>query len=268
MYYVDASDGAKLAVEDININSNKVVVMVHGWPLCKEMYEYQKNILINKGFRIISFDLRGFGKSQVSSSGYDYNQLATDLKSIIDSLNVENVYLIGFSMGGAICIHYMSLFDNYKVEKLVLIGAAAPSFVKNENNPYGNPIEKVNSLINQAYNDRPQMVKDFGSNVFALNHSNSFKNWFNDLALSASGVGTIKTAISLRDENIFKDLSKIKVPTAIMHGRLDKVCPYGLALIMNNQIPNSKLYTFEYSGHGLFYDELRKFNHDLLEFLK
>lgn len=267
MYYVLASDGTKLSVEDINPNSKKVIVMVHGWPLSKEMFEYQKNILVDKGFRIVSFDLRGFGSSQVSGNGYDYDRLATDVKNIIDSLNVDKVYLMGFSMGGAICVHYMGMFDNYKVDKLILLGAASPSFVKNDNNPYGNSKKKMDDLILKTYNDRPKMVKDFGDDVFALNHSEEFKKWFRDLGFKASGIGTIKTAISLRDEDVFNDLKKIKVETAIMHGKWDKICPYGLALIMNKEIPNNKLYTFEYSGHGLFYDELKKFNEELLKFL-
>lgn len=268
MYEVLSSDGTKLAVEDLNPTAQETIVMVHGWPLSKEMYEYQKDRLVDLGYRIVSFDLRGFGDSQTTANGYDYDQLATDLYYVIESLNVTQVTLIGFSMGGAISVHYMAMYNNYKVKKLILLGAAAPSFTKTPNNPYGSSLNEVNMLIMQAYTDRPKMVEDFGSNVFALNHSDALKNWLNSLGYKASGIGTAKTAISLRDEDVFDDLAKIQVPTAIMHGKLDKICPYGFALIMREQIPNAKLYTFQYSGHGIFYDELELFNHNLIQILE
>ena len=259
MNYVTTSDGLKLAVEDINSNAKKIIVMVHGWPLSKEMYEYQKNILVDLDYRVVSFDLRGFGDSEVSGFGYDYDQLATDLYDVIESLNANEINLMGFSMGGAICVHYMAMYNNYKIKKLILLGAAAPSFDKKED---------TNQLIMSLYQDRPKTVSDFGSRVFSLSHSKAFQKWFKALSFKASGIGTIKTAISLRDENVFGDLNKITVPTAIFHGRLDQICPFGFALIMKEQIPNSVLVPFEYSGHGLFYDELTKFNQTMINFLE
>lgn len=128
MFYLKSSDNTNLAVEDINPHCQKTVVLVHGWPICQDMYEYQKNVLNDRRCRIISYDIRGLGKSQVTGSGYDYDQLATDLHCILNTLNVYNVTLVGFSMGGAICVRYMSKYNNERVNKLVLIGAAAPSF--------------------------------------------------------------------------------------------------------------------------------------------
>lgn len=267
MYYVTASDGTKIAVEDCGRTSKKTIVMVHGWPISKEMYEYQKDVLVDRGYRIVSFDIRGFGDSETSAGGYQYNQLATDLKNVIDSLDTQ-VFLVGFSMGGAICVHYMAMFDNHKVSKLILLGAAAPSFTKTRNNPYGTSRESVDALIMEGYHNRPQLVEDFGGKVFALHHGEPFQKWFRNLCFKASGIGTIKTAVSLRDEDVYSDLSKIKVPTLIMHGKLDQICPYGFATIMEKEIPGAKLDPFEYSGHGLFFDELGKCNHDMIVFLE
>lgn len=268
MYYIKATDGCRIAVEDIHKDAKETIVLVHGWPLSKEMYEYQKGTLNDAGYRIVSFDLRGFGDSEVTSTGYDYDQLATDLHSVIESLSVDSVYLVGFSMGGAICVRYMSLFQNEKVSKLILAGAAAPSFDRSKNNPYGNSVESTETLLQSLYKDRENAIDDFGNKVFALEHSSSFKKWFRDLGFKASYIGTFRTALSLKNEDVFEDLSKISVPTLIMHGRMDQICPYGLALIMNEQIKGSLLDTFEYSGHGLFYDERMKFDNDLLLFIK
>lgn len=268
MFYVCSNDGIKIAVEDINPTSEKTVVLVHGWPLAKEMYEYQMDMLNDSGYRIISFDLRGFGESETSGEGYTYDQLATDLCCVMDTLQLSNVTLVGFSMGGAICVHYMSMFNNKRVSKLVLAGAAAPSYTVSANNPYGNSISETNALIQQVYRDRPKTVSDFGNNVFALSTSTAFMEWFRGLCYKASGIGTIKTAISLRDEDVYLDLFNIRVPTIILHGKLDRICPFGFAKIMQQSIPNSCLYEFEYSGHGLFYDEKDKFNKLLLEFME
>lgn len=267
MYYLKMEDGVKIAVEDIQPESRKTIVMVHGWPISKEMFEYQKDVLVCMGYRVVSFDIRGFGDSGISGSNYSYDRLASDLYCVIDNLKTDNIILMGFSMGGAICTHYMAMFQQYKVSKLILAGAAAPSFTKTPDNPYGSSVESVDQLILEASIDRPKMVQDFGNKVFAMQHSKEFLNWFQDLCLKASGIGTIQTAVSLRDENIFHDLKKITVPTAIFHGKLDQICPYGFAMIMEKEIPVAKLYPFEYSGHGLFYDEKDRFNQLLTEFI-
>lgn len=268
MFYLKSSDNTNLAVEDINPHCQKIVVLVHGWPICQDMYEYQKNVLNDRRYRIISYDIRGLGKSQVTGSGYDYDQLATDLHCILNTLNVYNVTLVGFSMGGAICVRYMSKFNNERVNKLVLIGAAAPSFTRTVHNPDGKTIDEVNHLIEQCYINRPKLVYDFGQDVFALNHGNEFMNWFSSICLTGSGIGTIRTAVSLRDEDVYQDLFNIKVRTLIMHGVLDKICPFSFALIMHECIENSCLCKFEYSGHGIFYDELKRFNQVLIDFIE
>lgn len=264
MFFIRSNDGIHLAVEDINPTSSKVIVMVHGWPMNKNMFEYQKNMLVEWGYRIVSFDIRGFGNSDVSDHPYQYDQLATDLFFIIENLKLNNVILLGFSMGGAICVHYMGMYDNYHVSQLILVSAAAPSFVVSVDNPYGHQEEELNNMITNLYTDRPKTLAEFNQNMFASMPSAAFRQWIQNMGVSSSSIATIRTAQALRDENVFTDLSRIKVPTAIMHGKLDKICPYGFALIMNQQIPNSSLYAFENSGHGIFFDELSSFNHTLI----
>ena len=155
-------------------------------------------------------------------------------------------------MGGAICVRYMSKFGKERVSKLVLAGAAVPSYTRTIHNPEGQSIDAVNQLIEQCYTNRPKMVHDFGQNVFALNHGSEFMNWFTSICLKGSGIGTIQTAISLRDEDVYQDLFEIKVTTLIMH----------------ECIEDSILCKFEYSGHGIFYDERERFNQVLIDFIE
>lgn len=267
MIYVNVEPNVKIAVNDINCEAEKTIVFLHGWPLSGKIFEYQRNILPHLGFRVVIIDLRGFGKSDAPAWGYTYNDLATDIYMVVKCLGLKDFVLAGFSMGGAIAIRYMTLYG-YGVRKLALLGAAAPSFVKRKNYPYGMEPQDVNKLIEQAYTDRPLMASNFGKLLFNLSHSDEVKEWFKLISYEASGIGTIQTAISLRDEDIRSELSRIGVQTGIFHGKEDLICPYEFALILKEQIPNSILYTFEESGHAVFYDELEAFNHTFFEFIE
>lgn len=186
---------------------------------------------------------------------------------MIDTLKLEDVTLAGHSMGGAIAIRYMARHAGYKVSKLALLAAAAPVFTKRPDYPYGLTKEAVNKLIEGTYTDRPKMLVDFGDIFFARFLTESFKDWFHGLGIEASGHATAMCAISLRDEDLRQDLSMINVPTGIFHGKQDKVCPFVLAELMHAGIKGSELIPFKYSGHGLFYCELEKFNRELIRFI-
>lgn len=268
MVYVRTEPQVRIAVYDKNPGARKTVLMVHGWPLSHRMFEYQVNMLAEQGFRTVTIDIRGFGNSDCPAKGYSYNTLARDINIVVRELNLQRFTLVGFSMGGAIVIRYMSLFQGFRVEKLALLGAAAPVFTKRPDYPYGLDPAAVDALIEGARTDRPKMVHDFGGMLFASNPSPQLREFFFDIGLSATGIGTIETAKSLRDEDMRPDLGKIRVPTGIFHGRLDQICPYKFAELMHEGIAGSVLYPFDKSGHAVFYDELELFNQEFLEFLK
>lgn len=267
MYYVNVERGVRLAVYDVNPEGKKAVFMIHGWPLNHSMFEYQLDLLPKLGFRCITVDLRGFGRSDAPWDGYDYDRLADDVHEVMRVIGVPDMALAGFSMGGAVAIRYMARHRGYKVSKLALLSAAAPSFVRREGFPYGMTVEDVNTLIAHIGRDRPNAIADFGRNFFASEITQPFGDWFQFLNLSGPGYSTIKTAETLRDSDLRSDLGRIRVPTGIFHGVLDKICPYDFALVMNRGIKDSKLYRFEHSGHAIFYDELEKFNQEFSSFL-
>ncbi|WP_342512657.1 alpha/beta hydrolase [Sporosarcina sp. FSL K6-1522] len=266
-YYVKVEKNVNIYVEDINPASHKTILFIHGWPANHQMFEYQFDHLPAMGYRCIGMDIRGFGKSSRPWDGYSYDQLADDVRRVIDALGLENITLAGHSMGGAIAIRYMARHGGHGVTKLALIGAAAPAFTKRANFPYGKTIKEVNDLIEGTYTDRPDMLRGFGDIFFARYLTESFKNWFQGLGLVASGNATAKCLVSLRDEDLQQDLPFIQIPTIILHGKQDKVCPFVLGELMHAAIKNSTLVPFEYSGHGLFYCELEKFNRELAQFI-
>lgn len=267
MRYIKTDDGVQIAVQDFNPQSKKTVLFVHGWPLNHKIFEYQYDMLIDYGFRCISVDLRGFGQSDCPSSGYSYNQMAKDIYTVVRDMKLPSFTFAGFSMGGAIALRYMTLFRGFKVSKLALLAAAAPCFTQRPGYPYGMTVEAVDDLINNIYHDRPRAVAEFGKKLFAVPHSGELGDWFTDIAWSSSGYGTIQTAMSLRDEDMRPDLKSVNVPTGIFHGKKDTICPYDFALQLHGGIRGSSLYTFEESGHAVFYDGLEKFNKNFLEFL-
>ncbi len=267
MYFIKTENQVKIAIEDINPEGNKTVFFIHGWPLNRKIFEYQFNVLVPHGFRVIAMDIRGFGDSDCTAGGYDYDSLANDVYDVIRTLNARNVTLTGFSMGGAIAVRYLSRFKGHGIQKLALLAAAAPSFTKRPDYPYGMTPQAVNALIERAYVDRPQMVADFGQKLFARPQSENLKTWFKEIGWSASGLGTIHTAESLRDEDLRGDLKMINVPTGIFHGKKDQICPYEFALVQHQSIRNSQLFPYEESGHAVFYEELALFNKQFFDFI-
>lgn len=261
MFYITCSDQVKIAVYNFDCGGKHTVLLIHGWPLSHKMYEYQIERLISHGYRVVTFDIRGFGNSDAPACGYSYDRMAMDLYEIMMSLRLNDITLAGFSMGGAIALRYMNMYQGYGVRQLMLLAAAAPSWTRRPGYPFGLTRDYVDGLIEQACTDRPKLVHDFThEQLFACKQTEEAKNWFQDIALSASGIGTVEAAISLRDEDGRKDLKAVRVPTVIIHGAKDVVVSNELAAIQHKEINGSRLYTLKDSGHGIVYDELEKFN--------
>ena len=266
--YIEVEPNVRLHVTDAG--EGRPVVLIHGWPLSDEMYEYQYNDLINNNFRVIGITLRGFGKSDKPYSAYTYDVHAGDIKNILNKLEIEDAVLGGFSMGGAIAIRYASVDNGAHVSKLALFGAAAPIWTQRSDFPYNLPTSAVDGLIKLNYQDRPKLLADFAKIFSAtetsLNEGIGF--WLNGICLSASWYATVQCLIALRDTDLRNDLGKISIPTLIMHGKKDKICSFDLAVQMKAGIAGSQLIAFENSGHSLFLEETRKFNDTLIKFAR
>lgn len=266
-YYMNIEPDTYIYVEDINPNGRKTILFIHGWPGNHNLFEYQYNQLSKMGYRCIGMDIRGFGLSSKPWSGYDYNRLADDVRGVVDTLQLQNITLCGHSTGGAIAIRYMAKHHGYKVSKLVLCAAAAPSLIERPYFQYGLPKQAVLDIIQGAYKDRTNMLRDFGGMIFHNYVTPTLSDWIYQLGLQAASWATIAVANTwLEEEGLFKDLEAIDAPTLILHGLDDKVCHYPLAVAQKSGIRNSKLVPFESCGHFLFYDQLERFNKELVEF--
>ena len=137
MFYIKSTNNVKIAVWDWRPEGKETVVLVHGWPLSHKIFEYQIGRLCARGCRVVAMDLRGFGESDAPAAGYSYNEMATDLHQVVCALGLGEFTLAGFSMGGAVALRYMSLFQGKGVKRLMLLAAAAPCWTQRPGFPYG-----------------------------------------------------------------------------------------------------------------------------------
>ena len=266
--YIEVEPNVRLHITDLG--EGRPVVLIPGWPLSDDMYEYQYNDLMNSHFRVIGITLRGFGKSSKPYTAYNYDVHALDIKRVLDKLDVKDAILCGFSMGGAIAISYLSLYGSSRVSKLVLAGAAAPIWTQREDFPYNLTQSAVDDLIALNYKDRPMLLANFAK-IFSATETSLNKGiskWLNGMGLVASAHATAQCLYALRDTDLRNDLKKIEIPTLILHGKHDKICSFDLAEQMKDAISDSRLVTFEHSGHSMFLEETQKFNTELIKFAK
>jgi pimeloyl-ACP methyl ester carboxylesterase len=221
--FIEVEKNVRLHVTDLG--EGRPVILIHGWPLSDEMYEYQYSALIKTGCRPIGITLRGFGQSDKPYGKYDFDVFAQDIKVVLEELQIDNAVLGGFSFGAATVIRFASKYNNEHISKLALFGAAAPCEVRKNDFPYGLPVEVLNSLIQLNSENRPQLIEEFGK-LFAATETAMPKNisdWLAGIQFQSSQYAMEQGLIMIRDSDLRADLEKITIPTVIFHGKLDKL---------------------------------------------
>lgn len=269
--YIETETNVKLYVKDYG--EGKPVILIHGWPLSNEMWEYQIDALVENNFRVIAYDRRGFGKSSQPWDGYDYDTLTDDLKAIIDQLELEEVSLVGFSMGGGEVVRYFSRHGGKNVAKAVLISSVTPLLLKTDSNPDGVPQEKYDAMAEQIKDDRMGFLESFGKTFFGVTFiikplSTALLDYYRMLCSFASPRATLECAKSFSTTDFSNEMRNINVPTLIIHGDEDKTVPIEITSeIAARLIPDNIFIIYEGAPHGLFYIEKKKLNNDLIKFL-
>lgn len=249
------------------------VVFIHGWPLSHEMWEYQMTELPHYGLRCIAYDRRGFGKSSKPWDGYDYDTLADDLKYVLDELELEDVTLVGFSMGGGEIARYFSRHGGARVAKTVLVSAVTPYLLKTDSNPDGVAKSVFDEILENLKKDRPGFLSDFGKQFYGVNlvsHpvSQEFLDWSQMLASLASPRATLQCAHAFAETDFRADMAHIHVPTLVIHGDSDKTVPIESAGERSAKlIPHSHYKVYSGAPHGLFYTDRDQLNQDLRAFI-
>jgi non-heme chloroperoxidase len=250
------------------------IVLIHGWPVSHEMWEYQMTELPSRGFRCIAYDRRGFGRSDKPWSGYDYGSLAGDLKALLEALDLKDVILVGFSMAGGELVRYCSQYGCDRIGKLVLLSSIAPYLLKTDDNTEGVPQEMFDDIASEIRKDRPAFLSGFGKQFFGVNWTNhavspEVLDWMQVLALNGSLRTTLECLRSFSETDLRKEMKSITVPTLIIHGDSDKTVPIKTSGEQAARLlPGAIFKVYEGAPHGLFITNKDELTADLEMFIK
>jgi pimeloyl-ACP methyl ester carboxylesterase len=254
--------------------SGRPVVLIHGWPLNADMWEYQSVFLASQGLRVITYDRRGFGRSDQTWSGYDYDTLAGDLAAVLETLDVHDATLVGFSMGGGEVARYIGRHGGARVAKAVLVSSVTPYLVKTANNPDGVDRSVFDQMIDGLRNDRPHFLATFGKQFFGAGLLNfevtsEILQWSLMMAMRASPQATLECVHSFADTDFRADLAAFRLPTLVIHGGSDATVPAEKSgKLAAAAIAGATYKEYDGAPHALFFTERDRLNQDLLEFIK
>lgn len=271
MAFVDTKDGIKLHVKDSG--KGKPVLLIHGWPLTGDMFEYQTLALLEAGYRVITYDRRGFGQSSHPSFGYDYDTLANDLAAIMDALDLKGANLIGFSMGGGEIARYLARHGASRVAKAVLISSVVPYMLRGPDNPGGVEAGIFEDMKAQLRKDRFNFLQTFGKQFYGVGFvsspvSQALLDWTFILAIMASPKATLDCVDAFGRTDFRADLASFNVPTLVIHGTADKTVPIEVAgRAAAKGIRGARLIEYQGEPHGLFATAPDRLNQDLIEFI-
>ncbi|MFT3705960.1 MAG: alpha/beta hydrolase [Agriterribacter sp.] len=272
IHFNDKKTGEEISIAYSDYGKGQPVILIHGWPSSREMWEYQINEIVTAGYRLIKYDRRGFGKSSKPWTGYDYETLAEDLHELIMRLDLNNVILVGFSMGGGEVVKYIAKYGEERVARIALISSIIPYLQKSPSNPEGADQEIFDEMIKGVRNDRMGFLDEFGKKFFGVGFLNQpvstpFLHHFLELASKATQQSTVECIKSFSRTDFRDDVKKITVPTLLIHGDNDKIVPIEISSERTAQmISHAELVIYEGGPHGLFYTHKEQFNADLLNF--
>jgi len=261
LYYEDSGTG-------------KPVILIHGWPLSCDSWEKQLPALTEAGYRVIAYDRRGFGNSSRPYQGYDYGRLARDLEALIDTLDLQQVALVGFSMGGGEVARYLGRHGSKRVKKAIFISCITPCLLKAEDNPEGLVKSVFTDIEKAILADRPAFLSGFLQDFFnadillgSLVSEAAIQNSWN-VAVGASAKATFDCVASWGTD-FRKDLWAIDIPILVIHGDADRIVPIANAgARMKQAVKNARLVTIEGGPHGITWTHAGQVNRELLAFLE
>jgi len=253
--------------------SGQPVVLIHGYPLNSDSWERQEPELLSAGYRVIRYDRRGFGQSSRPTTGFDYDTFAADLNALLEQLALDDVVLVGFSMGTGEVTRYLSKYGSARVRKGVLFGAIPPFLLKTDDNPEGVDGQVFKGIQAAIVKDRYAYFKDFLDNFYNVDKfapdrisEQAWQASFNVAAAASPHASYACVATWLTDFRA--DLPNIDVPMLVVHGTEDRILPYeSTAKRLPGLVANLKLISVEGGPHNIGWTHPEESNKALLEFL-
>ena len=253
--------------------SGEPVVLIHGYPLSGASWEKQLPVLLETGHRVITYDRRGFGKSSHPTTGYNYDTFASDLHALVTHLNLHNFSLVGFSMGGGEVARYIGKYGSKGVNKAIIIGGVPPYLLKAPDNPDGVDRTVFDGIQKAIVADRYAFFTDFFKNFFntdihlgkRISEPAIQANW--NLAASASAKASL-ACVPTWYEDFRNDVSRIDVPTLVIHGAADRIVPIHAAGEKTAKlVKGARLVTIKDGPHAVNWTHADEVNAELVNFL-
>lgn len=261
IYYEDHGDG-------------QPVVLIHGFPLSGAAWEKQVSALLAAGFRTITYDRRGFGRSGQPAVGYDYDTFATDLAHLLTVLDLRDVALVGHSMGTGEVVRYLAGHGTDRISRTILVSPVPPFLLKTEDNPEGVDKGVFDRIKRAIETDRPAYLTSFLKDFYNLDQTLGKRvseevvqaNW--TVAMNASPVGTLQ-CVNAWLTDFRGDLAAVTVPTLIIQGDADRILPIGATgQRLADGIENSRLVVIKDAPHGIPWTHADEITQELLTFIK
>ncbi len=266
------SSNVRLHVEDSG-GTGRPVVLIHGWPLSSASWSEQTGPLKDAGYRVVAYDRRGFGHSEKPQTGYDYDTLAADLAGVLEDLDLRDVTLVGFSMGGGEVARYVANHGEDRLHSVVFAAAVPPYLLKTDDNPDGPLTEdKAEEMKAGLERDRDAFFDDFTREFFSvdgeLKVDESERQQAIALAKQSDQTAALGCMQAFGTTDFRKDLTRITVPVLVVHGDGDATVPFeGSGQRTHAAIDGSELVLIEDAPHGLNVSHAGAFNRALLAFL-
>lgn len=271
MAFLTLKDGTGLYFEDVG--KGRPIVFIHGWPLSGAMWEYQVEPLMRAGFRCVTYDRRGFGRSDKPGEGYDYATLADDVAQLIEHLELRDATLVGFSMGGGEVVEYLSTHQkDGRVARAVLVSSVVPFLLKTSDNPDGVDARMFFDRQQALRNDRPGFLTEFAEKFFGVGIITSPISMpmlaaTCEMAMQASPIATIQCVHTFSHTDFRAKAAAIKIPVLVIHGDSDENVPIEISGKRAAElIPNAELKIYPRASHGLFFTHKTDLNADLAAF--
>jgi len=250
------------------------VVLIHGYPLDGSSWEKQTASLLTAGYRVITYDRRGFGKSSKPTIGYDYDTFAADLDVILTSLDLSDVMLVGFSMGTGEVARYLSTFGSARIAKAAFLGSLEPFLLQTDDNPSGVPQAVFDGLLSAVAADRYAFFTEFYQNFYntdtflgtpRLSQEVVSASW--NVAVGAGATASVAAQPTWLTD--FRgDIEKIDVPALIVHGTADNILPIDATGRQFTQaLPSAQYVEIDGAPHGMLWTHAGEVNEILLAFL-
>jgi non-heme chloroperoxidase len=249
------------------------VVLIHGYPLNGNSWERQERVLLANGYRVISYDRRGFGRSSQPTGGYDYDTFAADLNALLEHLDLQAVALVGFSMGTGEVARYLSTYGSDRVRKAALLGAIPPFLLKTTDNPAGVDAEVFEGIKAAIVKDRYAYFEDLFNdfyNVDVFGGSRISDRAWQASFVVAAGASPHATYACVDSwlTDFRGDLERVDVPTLVVHGTEDRILPISAtAERLPALIDDVRLVKVEGGPHNIAWTHPEEVNRALLDFL-